>query len=130
MCAYLFRKSCPRSSLWLLSANTKIFICALKIPIDISPLMTPSILLFVEFIPITLLCSDGSKSILSWVLITSSLPMRDILDPVSISICMLMPLRFPFREKSCSTGVTISPSGKVAAFAIGGRYELFGCGGG
>ena len=114
----------------MLSANTKIFICALKIPIDISPLITPSILLFVEFIPITLLCSDGSKSILFWVLITSSLPMRDMLDPVSISICMLMPLRFPFREKSCSMGVTISFSGKVAAFAIGGRYGLFGCAGG
>ena len=96
----------------------------------ISPLMTPSILLSVEFIPMTLLCSDGSRSILSWVLIASALPMRDILDPVSISICMLMPLRLPFREKSCSTGVLISPSGKVAAFANGGRYVLFGCGGG
>ena len=130
MCAYLFKKSCPRSSLWLLSANTKIFICALKAPIDISPLMTPSIVLFVEFIPITLLCSAGSRSIVFWVLIISSLPMRDMWDPVSISICMLMPLRLPFREKSCSIGVTISPSGKVAAFAIGGLYELFDCGGG
>ena len=114
----------------MLFVNTKIFIFALKAPIDISPLTTPSILLFVEFIPITLSCSDGSKSIMSWILIISSLPMRDIWDPVSISICMVMPLRFPFREKSCSTGVMISPSGGVAAFAIGVLYELFGCGGG
>ena len=130
MCACLFRKSCPKSNLWLLFDNTNIFIFVLKVPIDIFPLMTPSILLFVEFIPITLSCSDGSKFIMSWILNISSLPMRDIWDPVSTSICMVMPLRVPFREKSCSMGVMISPSGVAAAFAIGVLYVLFGCGGG
>ena len=119
-------KSWPRSNLWLLSANTKIFIRAIKVPIDISPLMTPSILLSVEFTPMTLSCSDGSKSILSWILLAVPLPMRDILDPVSMSICMQIPLSWPFREKSGSIGVIISPSGKAAAFAKGGRYVLFG----
>ena len=130
VCAYLFKKSCPRSNLWLLFVNTKILMFALKFPIVISPLTTPSILLSVEFIPITLLCSEGSMCILSWVLNISSLPMRDMLDPVSINICMAKPSRFPLREKSCSTGVMISPSGRLAAFAIGGRYGLLGCGGG
>ena len=110
----------------MLSANTKIFIRAVKVPIDKSPLMTPSILLSVEFTPMTLSCSDGSKSILFWILIAVPLPMRDILDPVSMSICMHIPLSWPFREKSGSIGVVISSSGRAAAFAMGGRYVLFG----
>ena len=110
----------PRSSLWVQFARTKIFICALKRPIAKSPLVTPSILPSVELTPMTLLCSDGSNSMSGWICVINVSPMRVIWDPVSISICMLLPLRVPFREKSCSMGVVISPSGRVAAFARGG----------
>ena len=98
VCAYFLKKSCPKSSLWLLFVSTKIFKIALKFPMATFPLTTPSILLSVEFIPITLLCSVGSMRKLIWVLDNSSLPMRVMLDPVSINICMAKPLRVPLRE--------------------------------
>ena len=98
VCAYLLKKSCPKSSLWLLFVSTKIFKIALKFPMATFPLTTPSILLSVEFIPITLLCSVGSMRKPIWVLDNSSLPMRVMLDPVSINIRTAMPLRVPLKE--------------------------------
>ena len=98
VCAYFLKKSCPKSSLWLLFVSTKIFKIALKVPMATFPLTTPSILLSVEFIPITLLCSVGSICRSIWVLNNSSLPMRVILDPVSINIRTVTPLRDPFKE--------------------------------
>ena len=89
------------------------------------PLITPAILLSEEFTPMTLSCSDGSNSTLSWSFIAVPLPMRDILDPVSMSMCMLTPFSWPFREKSGSIGAVSSFSGRVATFAMGGRYVLF-----
>ena len=65
VCTYLFIKSWPKRSLWLMSAKTKIFICAEKVPIVKFPLMTPAILVFDEFTARTVSCSVGSSSSLS-----------------------------------------------------------------
>ena len=65
VCACFLKKSCPKSSLWVLFVSTKIFKIVLKVPMAKFPLTTPSILLSVEFIPMTLLCSVGSMCILS-----------------------------------------------------------------
>ena len=109
-----------------MSAKTKIFIRAEKVPILKFPLMTLAILVFDKFTARTVSCSDGSSSSLSWSSAAVCFPKREMSEPVSMSMFMFIPFSWPVRLKSFLNGTVNFCSGRVAMYVVGERYMLLG----